>query len=303
MDNSTPDWTKARQKLRELRALLKGKSPLLVAYSGGVDSTFLLAEAVGILGKRVLGVIADSPSLPRAALADALTAANGFGAQVELISTRELDDSRYSSNPVNRCYFCKLELFTRMQLIAAERGFAALAYGENADDALQVRPGAGAAREFSVLAPLRLTGMTKAEIRLLSRERGLPTAEIPSQPCLSSRIPHGTAVTSEALRMIEQAEECVRSCGFGIFRVRYLVQLGQSPVAKLQIGPDEMDKLPPREAEIRETLRAIGFCDLVVDPGGYRAPATEVQTGVPGRNHAPKSPIIANLQETLINTG
>ena len=216
MEEATNNVTAAREKLRELRALLEGMGPLLIAYSGGVDSTFLLAEAVGILGDNALGVIADSPSLPRSALTGALAAAKGLGANVEVISTTELDDPRYASNPVNRCYFCKLELFTRMQGVAIERGFRVLAYGENADDALQVRPGAGAAREFRVLAPLRMTGLTKAEIRLLSREKGLPTADIPAQPCLSSRIPYGTVVTTVALRMIEQAEEYVRSCGFGI---------------------------------------------------------------------------------------
>jgi pyridinium-3,5-biscarboxylic acid mononucleotide sulfurtransferase len=273
MDNTATDKTTARGKLRELQALLAGYSPLLIAYSGGVDSTFLLAQAVEALGDRALGVIADSPSLPRSALASAIAAAKGFGANVEIIRTSELDDPRYSSNPVNRCYFCKLELFTKIQLVAAERGFVALAYGENADDAHQVRPGSGAAREFRVLAPLRMTGMTKAEIRLLSRERGLPTADIPAQPCLSSRIPYGTAVTSSALKMIERGEEHVRACGFRVFRVRYLVQPGQPPAAKLQIAPAEMDKLPPRKAEIREALRAIGFSDLVVDPDGYKAPA------------------------------
>jgi len=123
MDDATNNETAAGEKLRELRALLQGIGPLLIAYSGGVDSTFLLAEAVGILGDNALGVIADSPSLPRSALTGALAAAKGFGANVEVISTTELDDPRYASNPVNRCYFCKLELFTRMQGVAIERGF------------------------------------------------------------------------------------------------------------------------------------------------------------------------------------
>src|SRR5580700_3070378 len=247
MNEVRVDESVAQGKVQTLRKLLSRNAPLLIAYSGGVDSTFLLAEATGTLGKRALGIIADSPSLPRSSLASAMTTAKSFGANVEIISTTELDDPRYSSNPVNRCYFCKLELFTRMRGVAVERGFFALAYGENADDALQVRPGAGAAFEFRVLAPLRMTGLTKAEIRLLSREQGLPTADIPAQPCLSSRIPYGTVVTRNALRMIEQAEEYVRSCGFRIFRVRYLAQPGHPPIAKLQIVPSEMDKLPPLE--------------------------------------------------------
>jgi uncharacterized protein len=272
MNIATINQPAVREKLRELRTILSGIGPLLVAYSGGVDSTLLLAEAAGVLGDGALGVIADSPSLPRSTLAEALANAKSFGAQVEVISTTELDDPRYVSNPVNRCYFCKLELFTRMHRLASDRGFNALAYGENADDALEIRPGAGAAREFRVLAPLRMAGLTKAEIRQLSRERDLPTAEMPAQPCLSSRIPYGTVVTTSALRMIEQAEEYVRSCGFGIFRVRYLEEPGRPPVAKLQVDPMEMTQLSPLKTQIREALRAIGFRDLVVDPDGYQAP-------------------------------
>jgi pyridinium-3,5-biscarboxylic acid mononucleotide sulfurtransferase len=264
----------AREKLRELRTLLTRNVPLLIAYSGGVDSTFLLAEATVTLGNRALGIIADSPSLPRASLRSALATAKSFGANVEILATAELSDPRYFNNPVNRCYFCKLELFTKMQQVAAERGFAALAYGENADDAFQIRPGAAAAQEFRVLAPLRITGLTKAEIRFLSRQNGLPTADSPAQPCLSSRIPHGTAVTKDALAMIEHAEEYVRSLGFKIFRVRYLARPEDAPVAKLQVDPGEMDKLPARENAIREALLAIGFRDLVIDPDGYRAPAS-----------------------------
>ncbi|MBV9104901.1 MAG: ATP-dependent sacrificial sulfur transferase LarE [Verrucomicrobia bacterium] len=273
MDNKMIKPNAPREKLRELRELLKEVGPLLVAYSGGVDSTFLLSEATGVLGHRALGIIADSPSLPRAALAGALAAAKAFGANLEVISTTELDDPRYARNPVNRCYFCKLELFTRMQSLALERGFRTLAYGENADDAFQVRPGASAALQFRVLAPLRMTGLTKAEIRLLSREHGLPTADIPAQPCLSSRIPYGTVVTGNALRMVEQAEEYVRSCGFEIFRVRYFAQANEAPNAKLQVDHGEMEKLSAVESQIREAVRAIGFGDLIVDPDGYRAPA------------------------------
>src|SRR5580704_380889 len=284
MEATTINQPAVREKLRQLRTILSGTGPLLVAYSGGVDSTFLLAEAVGVLSDRALGVIADSPSLPRSTLAGALANAKSFGAQVEVISTAELEDPRYVSNPVNRCYFCKLELFTRMNRMAADRGFRALAYGENADDAQQIRPGSGAAREFRVLAPLRMAGLTKAEIRQLSRERHLPTAEMPAQPCLSSRIPHGTAVTTSALRMIEQAEEYVRSCGFGIFRVRYLAQPDRPPVAKLQIDPVEMGKLRPLETQIREALRAIGFGGLVVDPDGYKAPG-QVANRIQGPNN------------------
>jgi uncharacterized protein len=272
MDNAKDLLTSAGTKVRELRTVLKGAGRLLVAYSGGVDSTFLLAEATDILGEAAVGVLADSPSLPRAALRGAVDVAKSFGAKVEVIATAELEDLRYASNPFNRCYFCKFELFTRMQEIANARGFSALAYGENAEDAFQVRPGAGAAREFRVLAPLRMAGLTKAEIRFLSRERGLPTAGMPAQPCLSSRIPHGTPVTRDALKMIEQAEEFVRSCGFIVFRVRYIAVPEGLPSAKLQVDPAENEKLVPMEGTIRQALRAIGFQNLLVDPNGYRPP-------------------------------
>jgi len=272
MDNAEDLLTSAGTKVRELRSVLKGAGRLLVAYSGGVDSTFLLAEATDILGEAAVGVLADSPSLPRAALRGAVDVAKAFGAKVEVIATTELEDPRYASNPFNRCYFCKFELFTRMQEIANARGFSALAYGENAEDAFQVRPGAGAAREFRVLAPLRMAGLTKAEIRFLSRERGLPTADMPAQPCLSSRIPHGTAVTRDALKMIEQAEEFVRSCGFIVFRVRYIAVPGGLPSAKLQVDPAENEKLEPMEGTIRQALRAFGFQNLLIDPNGYSPP-------------------------------
>ena len=142
-------------KLAQLRARLAANAPLIVAYSGGVDSAYLLAEAHRALASRVLGVIADSASLPRQALADALAVAREIGAPVEVVRTAELDNPSYASNPMNRCYFCKAELFTRLDALAAERGFNAIAYGENADDMKQVRPGRQAAAEFSVIAPLR----------------------------------------------------------------------------------------------------------------------------------------------------
>jgi len=263
-----------QHKIRELHANLKLHAPILIAYSGGVDSTFLLHEASRELGDEAVGIIADSPSLPRRSLAEALQNARNFGARVEVLATAELSDPRYSSNPANRCYFCKLELFGKMQQLASERGFAALAYGENADDALLMRPGATAAAEFQVIAPLRSAGLTKIEIRLMSRQRGLPTADQPAQPCLSSRIAYGTEVTRDALLMVEKAEELVRSAGFSVFRVRYTAnQPGGEPEAKLQIAVDEMGKLGPVESKIREDLRELGFREVSIDPNGYRPPA------------------------------
>ena len=232
------------EKIRRLEESLLVHAPLLVAYSGGVDSTCLLAVAHRALGDSVLGVIADSPSLPRRALADALAVAKSLGALVEVIATQEFYNERYVSNPPNRCYYCKAELFAKMDALARDRGFSAIAYGENADDPAHLRPGSKAAAEFAVLAPLKEAGLTKAEVREVSRWYHLPTADAPAQPCLSSRIPHGTPVTREALELIEHGEETMRSMGFRVFRVRYLAASG----ARVQIAPEEMYSL----AELRD---------------------------------------------------
>ncbi len=259
------------EKLTHLRSQLAAHAPLVVAYSGGVDSAYLLAEAHRTLGAGVLGVIADSPSLPRQALADAFTLADQIGARVEVVKTGELENPEYAANPVNRCYFCKAELFTRLDALARERGFRAIAYGENADDMKQVRPGRQAAAEFSILGPLRDAGLTKTEIRALSRELRLPTADAPAQPCLSSRIPHGTPVTVEALAMVEQGEAHVRSLGFHIFRVRHLVEPSRPPRARVQIAPEEMVRLPAVAGDLEAGLRAAGYEAVEIDPAGYRS--------------------------------
>jgi len=245
---------------------------MAIAYSGGVDSACLLAVAQSVAGDQVLAVTADSPSLPRKALAEALDLAGNLGARVEVIETAEMDNPEYVSNPLNRCYFCKAELFINMDRLAQECGFAAIAYGENADDPASLRPGSKAAAEFRVLAPLREAGLTKADVRELSRELGLPTAEKPAQPCLSSRIPHGTPVTKEALAAVEAAEEAVRALGFQVFRVRYQENSG-NPSALLQIAPDEFPRLEESREAVLEAVREGGFASVQIDPNGYRSPA------------------------------
>jgi pyridinium-3,5-biscarboxylic acid mononucleotide sulfurtransferase len=260
------------EKVERLRETLRAHTPLLIAYSGGVDSTYLLAEAVAVLGSQALAVIADSPSLPRKALQSAIDVARSLNARLEILQTTELDQADYASNPVNRCYFCKAELFLRMTQLAESQHFAALAYGENADDALEFRPGAKAATEFQVLAPLRMAGLTKSDIRFLSRGRQLPTADQPAQPCLSSRVQHGVAIDRGVLAMVERAEETVRDHGFQVFRVRYLRDDAGAPAAKLQIAPGEMDRLPIHWPQIRTALIAIGFGAAFWDPAGYQPP-------------------------------
>lgn len=258
-------------KVERLNALLSAHAPLVIAYSGGVDSAYLLAAAHEVLGERMLGVIADSASLPRQALKEALELARQIGAPVEVAPTDELQDERYSSNPVNRCYFCKAELFTKLDSLARARGYAAIAYGENADDMRQPRPGRLAAEQFQVIAPLRDAGLTKAEIRELSRALHLPTADAPAQPCLSSRIPHGTPVTVEALAMIERGEALVRSLGFKVFRVRHLA-LANETRARVQIAPEEMGRIEPVSEQLVSGLRAAGYDEVEIDPAGYRSP-------------------------------
>jgi uncharacterized protein len=258
-------------KVERLNGVLAAHAPLVIAYSGGVDSAYLLAAAHAALGERVLGVIADSASLPRQALKEALEVAEQIGARVEVVETDEVQDERYASNPLNRCYFCKVELFTKLDSLARDRGYAAIAYGENADDMRQTRPGRAAATEFQVIAPLRDAGLTKAEIRELSREIGLPTADAPSQPCLSSRIPHGTPVTIEALAMIERGEALVRSLGFKVFRVRHLA-VEHETRARVAIAPEEMGRIETVNGALISGLKAVGYDEVEIDPAGYKSP-------------------------------
>jgi uncharacterized protein len=250
-----------------LEEILSRHAPLLIAYSGGVDSTLLLAIAHRKLGNQATGIIADSPSLPRASLNEAVRVAKEMGVHLELVATTELEDPRYAENPINRCYFCKAELFTRMDQVARERGFASIAYGENADDPAHLRPGSQAAAEFSVIAPLKEAGFTKADVRALSRKLGLPTADAPAQPCLSSRIPHGTRVTIEALDYVERGEAIVRQFGFKVFRVRYVPLEGiDRPGAKVQVSPEEMPRLESTRFTLIAALSASGFSRVEIDP-------------------------------------
>ena len=205
------------------------------------------------------------------------------------MKTDELQNPSYAENPLNRCYFCKAELFSRLNTLAAERGFKAIAYGENADDMRQVRPGRQAATEFSIIAPLRDAGLTKSEIRALSRALGLPTADAPAQPCLSSRIPHGTPVTTEALAMIERAEASVRKLGFRVFRVRHLAGEGVSR-ARVQIAPEEMTGLALVMAQLEAGILEAGYAAVEIDPAGYRSadvkrPAAHAPGPLPSREH------------------
>ncbi len=266
------------EKLEDLRRLLRSYGSCLVAYSGGVDSVFLVYVAHEVLGDRALAVIADSPSLPRRELQDAVEIARRFNLPLRVVKTQEFDNPAYVSNPSNRCYFCKQELFTGLEPLATAEGFAVIAYGENASDIGDFRPGAKAAAEFQVRAPLKEVGLTKAEIRELSAHFGLPTADKPQMACLSSRIPYGEPVSPEKLRMIEAAENVLRDLGFYDVRVRHHELAGGDAtgnarsLARIELGQSELPRFLQSDAftAVAEALRNIGYAHVTLDLQGYR---------------------------------
>ena len=258
-------------KYDRLRQDLAGYGSCLVAYSGGVDSVFLAKVAHDVLGPRMLAVIADSPSLPRRELREALEVAERFRFPVRVVSTAEFQNAEYLANPNNRCYFCKHELFTELAPLARLEGFSVIAYGENASDIGDHRPGSRAAAEFSVKSPLKDAGLTKTEIRCLSAQLGLPTADKPQLACLSSRIPYGESVTPQKLRMIEEAEYLLRDAGFHDVRVRHH-ELKNGHLARIEVGPAEFSRWwdAERHRALEIAIRALGYLHVTLDLQGYR---------------------------------
>ena len=255
-------------KSQRLQEQLRGLGRLLVAYSGGVDSAFLAWAAHQALGADMLAVLADSPSLARSQMHDAVGFAEEQGIPLAIIQTDEMERAEYRKNDAARCFHCKDELFTVMEGFRAQRGFDVIAYGVNADDQGDYRPGQQAARQHGVAAPLLDARLTKNEIRELARIAGLRIWDKPAAACLSSRIEYGRPVTPEALQVVEQGEEALRQMGFRQFRVRH-----HGDIVRIEIAGDELTRALNSEmaAEFTRIFKALGFSYVTLDLEGFRS--------------------------------
>jgi uncharacterized protein len=252
----------------QLQAELRSLGRLLVAYSGGVDSAYLAWAASRALGTGMLAVIADSPSLARTQLNDAIAFANEQGIPLEVISTSELDRPEYARNDGQRCFQCKDELFAVMEKLRAARGFDSIAYGVNLDDQGDFRPGQQAAKQHHIAAPLLKAGLTKQEIRELARQDGLRIWDKPASACLSSRIEYGRPVTREALDVVERGEDAIRTLGFRQFRVRH-----HGDIVRIEIAREELERAlnPAMAAQFAAIFKALGFKFVTLDLEGFRS--------------------------------
>ena len=279
----------ARAKETALLEWLAAQPSVLIGFSGGVDSSYLAACAMEALGpSRSLAVIGRSASFPEAQWTVAREVADRIGIPVLEVDTGEMADPRYAANPANRCFFCKSELWGKLVPVAHARGFAVVVDGTNASDGGDYRPGTAAAIQHGVASPLAAAGLTKDEIRALSRARGLSTWSQPSAPCLASRIPYGTAVTPERLRMVELAEAALRQLGVtGDMRVRH-----HGALARIELAPDEIGRWMRREslAQVTAAVRRAGFTHVAVDARGFRSGGLNVLAGIGSSGDAGRAP-------------
>jgi uncharacterized protein len=259
--------TDVETKVCQLRAMLAELERVIVCFSGGVDSSFLLAQAVDVLGKEAVALTAVSPSLATEEGEDARRLAEQLGARHLLVETYEVDDPRYAANPTNRCYFCKTEVYGKAVAQAKQLSIAHVLDGFNVDDRDDLRPGRKAARELGVRSPLNELGFTKADIREAARQINLPVWDKPALACLSSRFPYGTQITPERLTQVARCERVLRRLEFRVFRVRY-----HETIARIEVGDDEIARL--LEPEVRDTVlrefQEAGFTYVAIDLQGYR---------------------------------
>jgi|HubBroStandDraft_1064217.scaffolds.fasta_scaffold12210_5 uncharacterized protein len=255
-------------RLHALEERLRELGSVMVAYSGGVDSAFLAGTAHRVLGEKMLAVLADSASLARRDMEQAITFAGIIGMPLKVVQTEELDRPEYARNDANRCFHCKDELFDTMESLGATLGFTRIAYGMNADDTRDYRPGQRAAEQHEVLAPLAEAGLTKLEVRTLARAAGYPVWDRPAAPCLSSRVEYGRTVTREVLEQIEKGEECLRELGFRELRVRH-----HGDLARVEIARSELERALTMEMldAITAALKQAGYKYVTLDCAGFKS--------------------------------
>lgn len=284
MNKMADNWqvgSDTEQKAAEARRLLRELGHVVVAYSGGVDSALLLKLAHDELGEDAVAVYISSPTMVGYEAEEAVTTAAHIGTAVQIVQGRELEDTEFCANTPLRCYHCRLANYPLLAAVAQKVGAAAVVDGANADDLRDYRPGRRAAQEAGVRSPLLEVGLTKAEIRALSRQLGLPTWDKPSMPCLASRIPYGTPVTRETLRQIERAERALRDLGFGELRVRH-----HGDVARIEVPPVDFQRILGRRDQIVARLKGAGYLYVTLDLAGFRSGSLNEGLGEQDKNPA-----------------